>query len=205
MILRLNDIVNKLNDKNIKVSELAEFTGIHENTIRKIKNGINKNPTYEVMECLSDFFSSTDKKGRVKPSILLDNIKETFSKKEMGAFVGFLNKFRNGDIIESVNSKRIVYGLVDGHGEIVYIGKSNTHGLGRALSHINSKKVFESVVFFPVDEDSSSEKVESALILHYRPKYNAPDKRYKSTNKFFGLPLLSVSITDYLEDKNNNE
>lgn len=55
-MLSIEQIVELLQDRSIPV--VAERTGIHYNTVLNIKNGTNKNPSYEVIKKLSDYFQS---------------------------------------------------------------------------------------------------------------------------------------------------
>ncbi len=43
-----------LQDRRLQM--VAEATGLHENTIRQIRNDETANPTYKVMVALSDYF-----------------------------------------------------------------------------------------------------------------------------------------------------
>jgi transcriptional regulator with XRE-family HTH domain len=55
-MLSIEEVVMLLQDRAIPV--VAERTGIHYNTVLNIKNGTNKNPSYEVIKKLSDYFQS---------------------------------------------------------------------------------------------------------------------------------------------------
>ena len=54
-MLTLEDIRKRLEDR--RWTMVAEFTGLHYNTVRNIATGENKNPTYEVLKALSDYLS----------------------------------------------------------------------------------------------------------------------------------------------------
>ncbi len=56
-MLTLDQIVHLLGDRRIDV--VAEKTGIHRNTISKIKSGENENPTYYVLQKLSDYLEGS--------------------------------------------------------------------------------------------------------------------------------------------------
>jgi hypothetical protein len=51
--MTLNEIREALQDRRLSV--IAERTGIHENTIRAIRDGKNTNPTLGVFSVLSDY------------------------------------------------------------------------------------------------------------------------------------------------------
>lgn len=53
-MLSIEEVVMLLQDRAIPV--VAERTGIHYNTVLNIKNGTNKNPSYEVIKKLSEYF-----------------------------------------------------------------------------------------------------------------------------------------------------
>jgi transcriptional regulator with XRE-family HTH domain len=55
-MLTIDQIFDLLQDRAVPV--VAERTGIHYNTVLNIKNGTNKNPSYEVIKKLSDYFQS---------------------------------------------------------------------------------------------------------------------------------------------------
>lgn len=53
-MLTLEDIRKRLEDRRWTL--VAEATKLHYNTVRNIATGDNKNPTYEVLKALSDYF-----------------------------------------------------------------------------------------------------------------------------------------------------
>lgn len=57
-MMTLDQIRSALDDRILYV--VADRTGIHRNTIAKIKNGKIENPTYCVMKKISDYLSSQE-------------------------------------------------------------------------------------------------------------------------------------------------
>lgn len=57
-MLTLEDIRKRLEDRRWTL--VAEITGLHYNTVRNIATGDNKNPTYEVLKALSDYFTERE-------------------------------------------------------------------------------------------------------------------------------------------------
>lgn len=55
-MLNLQQLKALLQDR--KLSSVAEATGLHPNTLREIKDGINTNPTLRTMEALNSYFTS---------------------------------------------------------------------------------------------------------------------------------------------------
>jgi len=55
-MLTIEQIYELLQDRAVPV--VAERTDIHYNTVLNIKNGTNKNPSYEVIKKLSDYFQA---------------------------------------------------------------------------------------------------------------------------------------------------
>jgi transcriptional regulator with XRE-family HTH domain len=55
-MLTIERLRELMQDRAVPV--VAERTGIHYNTVLNIKNGTNKNPSYEVIKKLSDYFQS---------------------------------------------------------------------------------------------------------------------------------------------------
>lgn len=51
--MTLTEIRDALQDRRLSV--IAERTGIHENTIRAIRDGKNTNPTFGVFSALTDY------------------------------------------------------------------------------------------------------------------------------------------------------
>lgn len=49
----LTRVRDALSDRNL--SRVAAATGLHENTVRAIANGKNKNPTFETLQRLSTY------------------------------------------------------------------------------------------------------------------------------------------------------
>jgi transcriptional regulator with XRE-family HTH domain len=52
-MLTLEQIKDRLDDRVI--AAVAARTGIHRNTLDRIKSGANKNPTYHILSRLSDY------------------------------------------------------------------------------------------------------------------------------------------------------
>jgi hypothetical protein len=72
------------------------------------------------------------------------------------------------------NSLQGIYFLVAGD-QVVYVGKTNSQGLGRAFSH--SDKEFSAVFFWPLQVDRRCiEEIERWLIRVFMPKYNKTEK-----------------------------
>ena len=53
-MLNPEQIKDKLQDR--KLSAVAENTGLHYNTLRKLRDGEAKEPSYETIKVLSDYF-----------------------------------------------------------------------------------------------------------------------------------------------------
>lgn len=200
MIIRLAEMVRMLNSKEIKVSDVSKITGIHENTIRKIKSGENSNPTYEVMESLSDYLSSVYVHDN---NVDIDKIKNKFfdslTPNELQAVEDLLSG-RCDKITAGLGSLRLVYALTK-NDEIVYVGKTETHGLSRAAMHKSNGKDFDGILVRYIDENVDIKRVESAAILKAMPSQQGRNGRYKNGSKLSELPVLSVSLSDYFEDK----
>jgi transcriptional regulator with XRE-family HTH domain len=56
-MLTLDQIKRKLEDRRIDI--VAERTGIHRNTIARIKSGQQANPTYHILQRLSAYLEGT--------------------------------------------------------------------------------------------------------------------------------------------------
>lgn len=52
-MLTLPEVVQQLQDR--KLSKVAEATGVHENTLRRIRDGQQQNPAYETLKAVSDY------------------------------------------------------------------------------------------------------------------------------------------------------
>lgn len=55
-MLNPEQIKEKLKDRVVSV--VAEETGLHPNTVRKLKEGKGKSPEYETVKKLSDYFEN---------------------------------------------------------------------------------------------------------------------------------------------------
>lgn len=55
-MLSPEQVQEKLKDRIVKV--VAENTGLHFNTVYKLKNGTSKSPSYETMETISDYLEA---------------------------------------------------------------------------------------------------------------------------------------------------
>ncbi len=189
-----------LNSKEIKVSEVSKCTGIHENTIRKIKSGENSNPTYEVMESLSDYLCSIYKHDSDAD---IDNMKKRFFESltsDESIAVDDLLLGRCERISCGLKSVRLVYALKK-DGEIIYVGKTETHGLARAAMHKTNGKDFDEILVRYIDDNVDIKKVESAAILKAMPSQQGKNGRYRKGSKLSELPVVSVPLSDYFEDK----
>ena len=70
-----------------------------------------------------------------------------------------------------------VYLLTDEEGNILYVGKSKNNTIGRIAYHQHEKE-FNRVFFINCNGFKEMDKLESKLILKYKPKYNkAIDKK----------------------------
>ena len=56
-MLTLEQIRAALYDRRVDV--VAQATGLHYNTVFKVRSGENENPTYRVIKALSDYFEAT--------------------------------------------------------------------------------------------------------------------------------------------------
>ncbi|MGC9216636.1 helix-turn-helix domain-containing protein [Acidithiobacillus sp.] len=52
------ELSKALQDRRISV--VSKATGLHQNTLRKIRNGENLNPTYKVIKTLSDYLEKAN-------------------------------------------------------------------------------------------------------------------------------------------------
>lgn len=57
--MKLHEIKEALQDRRLNV--VAQATGIHENTIRTIRDNPNANPTYKVVESLVKYLKGDEK------------------------------------------------------------------------------------------------------------------------------------------------
>lgn len=62
-MMTLEEITDRLSDMNL--TAVSKATGIHYNTIRNIKNGENKNPSYLVVADLSNYFTKKEANNNV--------------------------------------------------------------------------------------------------------------------------------------------
>lgn len=53
-MMTIEEIKQQLSDRRVDV--VSQATGVHYNTVYKIKTGKNINPTYNVIKALSDYF-----------------------------------------------------------------------------------------------------------------------------------------------------
>jgi|VirMetMinimDraft_7_1064189.scaffolds.fasta_scaffold200025_2 transcriptional regulator with XRE-family HTH domain len=53
-MLTIEQIRELMHDRSVPI--VAELAGVHYNTLLNIKNGVNKNPSYEVIKKLSEYF-----------------------------------------------------------------------------------------------------------------------------------------------------
>jgi transcriptional regulator with XRE-family HTH domain len=53
-MLTIEQIRELMHDRSVPI--VAELAGVHYNTLLNIKNGANKNPSYEVIKKLSEYF-----------------------------------------------------------------------------------------------------------------------------------------------------
>jgi hypothetical protein len=60
-MLTLDQIKAALSDRRIKM--VAQATGLHNNTIRDIRDNPKANPSYRVMKALSDYLEGTVQHG----------------------------------------------------------------------------------------------------------------------------------------------
>ena len=65
-MLTLEYIKNALQDR--RPGMVAEATGLHPNTITAIRDGKNTNPTYQVLEALSDYLGGGESSEKTKDS-----------------------------------------------------------------------------------------------------------------------------------------
>lgn len=52
-MMTLDQIRDALKDR--RPAMVAQYTGLHVNTVMRIRDGMNTNPTYEVVAALSDY------------------------------------------------------------------------------------------------------------------------------------------------------
>jgi DNA-binding Xre family transcriptional regulator len=58
-MLTIKEIRQKLEDRKLQI--VAEKTGVHYNTLKKIKDGKNDNPTLKVIKAISDYLEGAGK------------------------------------------------------------------------------------------------------------------------------------------------
>lgn len=60
-MLTLDQIKQRL--KDLRPSRVADATGLHFNTVRDIRDNPDANPTYKVMQSLSDYLENNEPKA----------------------------------------------------------------------------------------------------------------------------------------------
>jgi len=63
-MLTLDEIKRSLQDRRLAV--VAEATGLHYNTVRKVANEPNVNPSYVVIKALSDYLQNHEQNPQSK-------------------------------------------------------------------------------------------------------------------------------------------
>lgn len=186
MILTLGDIKNRLEGfSKDELEDLSEKIGVHINTLKNIKSGKNDNPTYQVMESLSNWLSS---------GVHVDN---DFMGEVVEQNIGQDDLDLIGELIENVNHIKvpksldhIVY-VLKKNGEPVYVGCSK-NGLKRPFNHVGNKD-FDSLSYIFVPENKMN-LIESYVILLLEPKLN-----HRSPHN--GRYILSNEVRELVDKK----
>jgi hypothetical protein len=112
----------------------------------------------------------------------------------MAGIPSFLTCFEG--IYEVSSCRSGIYFLCDDVG-VVYIGKTDTQGLKRALSHV--EKEYTSIYFWPLDIGGGQlSLLENKLIAVYSPKYN----KTNWANETNGVSCLDREMELFLRDVN---
>lgn len=126
--------------------------------------------------------------------LIMQKLSESLTESESAWINNYFNSTEPDFLIQNIiMHKRVIYFLVDGS-EIVYIGKSEVNGIKRPFQHLFLGKEFETIEIYKVPDDVDIDKLESILILEYRPKYQNNDIKLKRKYK----PNISIRIADYL-------